>query len=71
MTTTLATTTNVIPAKAGTHDTLQHGCALGGVVLAEACVDGRLRGHDGMGRAAGAAPHTVIPALVAGMTVCG
>jgi len=38
---------NVIPAEAGTHVTLPRGCAVGIVERGEACVDGRLRGHDG------------------------
>ena len=42
-------TTSVIPAQAGIHDTLQRWCALRRVVLVDACVDGRLRGHDGIG----------------------
>jgi hypothetical protein len=39
---------NVIPAKAGIHDSSQPGDALGGVEQLEACVDGRLRGHDAL-----------------------
>jgi hypothetical protein len=47
MTLTLATPANVIPAKAGTHGTHPHGCARGDVMRVVACMDGRLRGHDG------------------------
>jgi hypothetical protein len=42
----------VMPAEAGTHDTLQRGCALRGAAPVDTCVDGRLRGHDGMEKAA-------------------
>jgi hypothetical protein len=39
-------TQNVMPAEAGTHDTFQVRCALDDVERFDACVDGRLRGHD-------------------------
>ena len=37
---------SVMPAKAGTHDTLRRGCVLSSVSHADTGVDGRLRGHD-------------------------